>query len=330
MNYLSRREFVGLSGIVLASAALSAGLAAASESPLLVYFASASKEAASRWIGFLENGLKEQGYTEGQNYRLVGRFAEFHVERLPALAEEAVRLAPVIIVAGAVDTAVAAHRATSTIPIVSGALANAIDLGLAASYAHPGGNVTGITPYVDGLPAKQMEFARELIPGATEMGLIGNVNDPKAVPQRDELMAVAQKLGVTVLAPKVEAPGDLSGAIQSLKNAGVAVVIVLQTTMLLGQRKLLAQLFAETRLPAVYGYREHVDEGGLASYGVDLSWCWRHIGSYVSKILHGAKPAELPIEFPPRLQMVINLRHARDLGLTISTTLLARADEVIE
>lgn len=330
MNYLNRREFIGLSSIALASAAFSAGSAAASKPPLLVYFASATKDAASRWIGFLESGLKEQGYTEGQNYELVGRFAEFQVERLPALAEEAVRLAPTVIVAGAVDTAVAARRVTSTIPIVSGALADAIDLGLAASYAHPGGNVTGITPYVDGLPAKQMEFAREIVPGAAKIGLIGNVNDPKAVPQRDELMAAAQKLGVTVVAPKVEAPGDLSGAVQALKNAGAAVVIVLQTTMLLGQRKQLALLFAETHLPAVYGYREHVDEGGLASYGVDLSWCWRHVANYVQKILQGAKPAELPIEFPPKLQMVINLKRAKELGLTIPPTLLARADEVIE
>jgi putative ABC transport system substrate-binding protein len=330
MNYPRRREFIALSGVAVATAAFSTGSAAASEPPLLVYFASATKDAASRWIGFLQDGLKEQGYTEGENYKLVGRFAEFEVARLPSLAEEAVRLAPSIIVAGAVDTAVAARRATSTIPIISGALADAIDLGLAASYAHPGGNVTGITPYVDGLPAKQMEFAREIVPDAAKIGLVGNVNDPKAIPQRDELIAAAQKLGVTVIAPKVDTPSDLSAAVQGLKNAGVAIVIVLQTTMLLGQRKQLAQLFAEAELPAVYGYREHVDEGGLASYGVDLSWCWRHVASYVRKILHGAKPAELPIEFPPRLQMVINVKRAKELGLSVPPTLLARADEVIE
>ena len=328
MNRIERRDFIALLG-ALGSAAFSRS-AGANESPLLVWFASATKSAASRWIGFLEEGLKNQNYIEGRDYRLVGRFADFHVERLPAVAQEVVRLAPAIIVAGAVDTALAARRVTSTIPIVSGALADAIDLGLAASYSRPGGNVTGITPYVDGLPAKQMEFAREVVPGAMKIGLLGNTNDPKAAPQRDELMAAAQKIGVAMVAPKVEAPNDLDDAVQTLKKEGVSVVIVLQTTMLLGQRQRLAKLFAENKIPAVYGYREHVDEGGLASYGVDLAWCWQHVAHYVRKILNGAHPGELPIEFPPKLVMVINLKTAKELGLNISPLLLARADEIIE
>jgi putative ABC transport system substrate-binding protein len=281
-------------------------------------------------MSFFEEGMKEQGYTEGQNYRLLGRFADFHVDRLPVVAEEVVQLRPAIIVAGAVDTAVAARRVSSTIPIVSGALADAINLRLAVSYTRPGGNVTGVTPYVEGLPAKQMEFAREIIPGAAKIGLIGNVNDPKAVPQRDELVAAARKLGVVMTIPKIESPDDLSGAIEALKRERVDIVIILQTTMLLGQRQRLAKLFAESRLPTVYGYREHVDEGGLASYGVNLAWCWRHVAIYVRKILEGANPGDLPIEFPPRLQMVINLKRAKDLGLVIAPSLLARADEIIE
>jgi ABC-type uncharacterized transport system substrate-binding protein len=143
MKGIERRDFIALLG-ALGSAAFSSS-AGASELPLLVWFASATKSAASRWTGFLEEGLKNQNYIEGRDYLLVGRFADFHVERLPAVAQEVVRLAPAIIVAGAVDTALAARRVTSTIPIVSGALADAIGLGLAASYSRPGGNVTGIT-----------------------------------------------------------------------------------------------------------------------------------------------------------------------------------------
>lgn len=248
----------------------------------------------------------------------------------PSVAAEVVSLKPAVILAGAVDTAVAAKQKTATIPIVSGALADAVHLGLVASYARPGGNVTGITPYVGDLPAKQMEVARELIPGADKIGLIGNMNDPKAPPQRDELQQAAQKLGVKVVVPEVNVPDDLSKAVNSLASEGVRVVIVLQTTMLLAQRKEIAKLLSVSRLPAVFGYREHVDEGSLLNYGVDLGWCWRHAATYVHKILKGAAPGDLPVKFPPRLQMVANMKTAHDLGITIPPVLLARADEVIE
>src|SRR5262249_44029567 len=162
---------------------------------------------------------------------------------------------------------------TSTIPIVSGFLADAVHLGLVASFAHPGGNVTGITPYVEGLPAKQMEFAREIVPGANKVGLLGNMNDPKARPQRYELEDTARSLEVNIVAPQIQIPEDLAGAVETLARERVDVVIVLQSTMLLSERRQIAALMAAKRLPAVYGYREHVDEGGLISYGIDIRWC---------------------------------------------------------
>jgi putative ABC transport system substrate-binding protein len=175
-----------------------------------------------------------------------------------------------------------------------------------------------------------MEFARAIVSGARKVGLLGNLNDPKAVPQQEELDAAGRSLEVEVIVPQVSSPEDLAGAVETFARDRVDVVIVLQTTMMLGQRKRIAELMAANHLPAVYGYREHVDEGGLISYGVDLSWCWRHVATYVDKILKGTNPGDLPLEFPPRVQLVVNLTTAKALGIIIPPLLLARADEVIE
>jgi putative tryptophan/tyrosine transport system substrate-binding protein len=327
---MRRRELLVLLSGAVASWPVVVSAQVAGGRPLIVWFGSATRSAATRWMGFFQEGLKELGYIEGQDYELVDRYAEYQVDRLPAVAAEVVALKPTVIVAGAVDTAVAARKITSTIPIVSGALADAQHLGLIDSYSRPGGNVTGITPYIANLPAKQMELACEVVPGARKVGLIGNVNDPKAPPQRDELEGVAKKLGITVLTPKVDTPDDLSDAVGTLAKEHVDVVIVLETTMLLAQRREIALLLAANRLPAVYGYRDHADSGGLISYGVDLSWCWRRVATYVVKILSGAAPGDLPVEFPPKLQMVVNLSTAKALGLTIPQSIVGRADEVIE
>lgn len=298
--------------------------------PLVAWFGSSSLSTASRYIGYLKEGLDEVGYREGRDFDFLSRFAEYKLERLPVIAAEIINLGPTVIVVGATDTAVAAKRATSTIPIVCGALADPIELGLIASYAHPAGNVTGVMPYVDGLPAKQMELAREMVRGATKIGVLGNLNDPKAPPQQRELENAAQLLGIELITPEVNSPEDLAGAVASLVRAAPNVVIVLQTVMLLNQRSRVAELLSANRLAAVYGYREHVDGGGLISYGVDLRWCFHRAGSAVHKILNGAKPAELPVEFPTKLQLVINLKTAKELGIEMPRSLLARADEVIE
>jgi putative tryptophan/tyrosine transport system substrate-binding protein len=328
--YMRRREFITVLGGAAATWPLASRGQARSGRPLIVFFGSAYLANASGFIGALRDGLNELGYIEGRNIELVTRFAENQMERLPALAEEVVSLKPAVIVAGASDTALAAKRATSTIPIVTGALADAEHLGLVASYAHPGGNVTGIMPYVDGLPSKQIELAREVVPGLSKVGLLGNKNDAKVVHQLDELQDVARTLGLTAVVPEINNPEDVNVAINTLAKDRVDVVIVLQSAMLLSLRKQMAASMAANRLPAVYGYRQHVDAGGLISYGVDLLWCYHRAAYYVDKILNGAAPRDLPVEFPTKLQMVINLGTSKALGLTVPPTLLARADEVIE
>jgi putative tryptophan/tyrosine transport system substrate-binding protein len=274
--------------------------------------------------------MRELGYSESRNFDFVFRFADGYIEQLPTLAEEVVGLHPAVILAAASGPAVAAKKATATIPIVTPALADAVHLGLIASEARPGGNVTGIAPYVAGLPAKQMELAREVVPGAAQIGVLANSSDPKAPPQLQELEAAGQELGVKVAVADVRAPDGLDSAFQVLAEQRVDVLIVLQTSMLLTERRRIADLAAATRLPTIYGYREHVDDGGLISYGVDLRGCFRRGAYYVQKILSGVAPGDLPVEFPTKLELVINLKTAKALGIDVPPTLLARADEVIE
>jgi putative ABC transport system substrate-binding protein len=327
---MRRREFIILLGGSAVILPFAARAQAPSSRPLVAYFAGGTQWNASRFIGFLKEGLRDLGYVEGRNIDLIFRYGDGRAERYPAIAEELVGLKPAVIVAGAVDTAVAVKKVTRTIPIVSAALADAEHLGLVASYARPGGNVSGITPYIAGLPAKQIELAREVVPGAAKIGLLGNMNDPKAVPQRQELEDAGRALGVKFVVPEVRSPEDLPGAIQAMAADRVDVIIVLQTTMLLSERRQISPLIAAARLPAVYGYREHVEEGGLISYGVDLRWCFRHIATYVDKILKGEAPGDLPVEFPTKVEMVVNLKTAKALGLTLPAVIFVRADEVIE
>jgi putative ABC transport system substrate-binding protein len=274
-------------------------------------------------------GMHDAGYEEGKHFEMLSRYSEGYQDRLPALAEEIVQLKPSVILATAVVGAVAAKKATSTIPIVSPALADAVELGLVANRAHPGGNVTGIEPYVPGLPAKQMEFARELVPGASRVGLLSSSKDQKAPPQVKELEAAGRALELKIVTADASVPEEIDGALQSLSTQA-DVVIVIQTSMFLSQSQRIATSALARRLPTVYGYREHVVAGGLISYGVDLRWCFHRGAYFVDKILKGAKPADLPIEFPTKMVLSINLKTAKALGINVPPALLGLADEVIE
>ena len=302
----------------------------AQQRPLVAWLSGGARAASLGFVDAFLQGMRQLGYVESRNFDVVYRYADGYAERLPALAEELVRLKPNVILAAATGQAVAAKNATATIPIVTPALADAVHLRLIASEARPGGNVTGITPYISGLPAKQMELAREVVPGARKIGVLNDINDPKAPPQWEELQAAGQELGVIVTAAEVRSPDDLVNAIQRLRDERPDAVIVLQTSMLLSERQKIAAIAAASRLPMIYGYREHVVDGGLISYGVDLRDCFRRSAVYVDKILKGTEPGDLPVEFPTKLELVINLKTVKALGLELPPTLLARADEVIE
>jgi len=325
-----RRDFVALCGGLVLLSPFTAHGQGSSGRPLVGYLAGGKRAVVADLVGAFQQGMRELGWSEGSNIDIVYRFAEARPDRLPALAEELVRLKPAVILAGAVDTAVAMRELTTTIPIVSPALADAVHLGLIESLARPGHNVTGLTPYLPNLPSKQLELAREIVPGAIKVGVIGNMNDPKARPQREEVEATGETLAVKVVAADVEKPEDISGAIQRLVSEGVQALVVLQTTMLLSERSQIAAAVAASRLPAVYGYRQHIIDGGLLSYGVDLRWCFFRAATFVHKILNGMPAADLPVEFPTKVEMVVNLKVAKALGVKIPSIVLARADEVIE
>jgi putative ABC transport system substrate-binding protein len=298
--------------------------------PLIAWLSLGAQKTSWAFVESFLQGMREYGYVEGRQFDITYRFADGYIDRLPASAEELVRINPSVILAAASGPAVAAKKATATIPIVTPALADAVHLGLIASDARPGGNVTGISPYVAGLPAKQMELARDVVPGASRIGVLANLSDPKAPPQWEELEAAGRKLGLNVGVADANAPDELDGTVQALAERRIEVMIVLQTSMLLSERRRIAALVAAARLPAIYGYREHVDDGGLISYGVDLRACFSRGAYYVHKILTGVAPGDLPVEFPTKLELVINLKTAQALGITLAPTLIARADEVIE
>src|SRR5258706_5475752 len=330
---MRRRDFITLVGgaalpkLILVRSARAEG---SSKRPLVVWFGAYPLPPVPTFFNAFVKGMQDQGYVEGRDYDLVWRSAEGVLDRLPTILEEVIQLKPNVILAPSTLEAVAAHRATTTIPIVCGALADAVQLGLIASEARPGGNVTGIEPYVAGLPAKQIELAREIMPGASTVGLLTNSEDPKGPPQTPELEAAGQAAGLKIVAAEANRPEDIEDALRELANKHVDVVIVLQTSLLISNSPQIAASALAMRLPTVYGYREHVLAGGLISYGVDLRWCFSRSAYFVDKILRGTPPGDLPIEFPTQFPLTVNIKTAKQLRLTIPPTLLARADEVIE
>jgi ABC-type uncharacterized transport system substrate-binding protein len=329
---MKRREFITLLGG--AAVAWPRGVLAQGtpQRPLvaLLWWASHNVEPGKTYLQEFLTGMRELGYIEGRDFVMVNQGADGKVERLPTVAAELVERKPRLIVASATVQALAAKKATSTIPIVVPVLADPISLGLIESDRRPGGNVTGIAPYVNGLPAKQLELAREIVPGATRIGLLDDVTDPKAHPQRQEIEAAGQALKVRIVTAATRTGDDIERAYKAMATERVEVVIVEQSNMLLNARRQIAEAAAATKLPTVYGYREHILAGGLISYGVNLKSCFRHAAYYVDKIFKGAEPADLPVEFPTRVELIINLNAAKALGIDVPAMLLARADEVIE
>jgi putative tryptophan/tyrosine transport system substrate-binding protein len=323
---LKRREFIaGAGGVVAWPATLFAQGAA--RRPLIAYLAVASREASAQMVDAFLQGLRELGKRDGYDFDIAYRFADGDEAKLPRLAEELVRLKPDVLYS---INARVAKLATTTIPIVSPVLNDPVRFGLVASYAHPGGNVNGIMSTVDDLPGKQVELARELIPGLIKLGMLINVSSPVSATQRPSIETAAQALNVILLPVEVRAPDDLDPAFQASAREKAEALVVLQDTMFFSYRQRIAALAIAAKLPAIFGFRDHVDAGGLISYGVNLRANHRRAAAYVVEILKGAKPSELPVEFPTHLELIINLKTAKALGLTVPPTLLARADEVIE
>jgi putative ABC transport system substrate-binding protein len=280
--------------------------------------------------------MRELGYAEGRTVTFEARSADGNLDRLAGFAAELVRLQVDVMVVGASSAARAARQATAAIPIVM-ASGNPLEGGYVASLARPGGNVTGVTSLSMSLSAKRLELARELVPGASRFVLLTHVFEdyfPRPGGVTDlmvqETRAAAQALGIRADAVGVRVPGELDGAFAVIARGGRAVLLVFPSGPTFGERQRLAELALKHRLPAVYDAREYVEAGGLIAYGPNRLELFRRAAVYVDKILKGAKPADLPVEQPTKFELVINLKAAKALGLTIPPSVLARADEIIE
>ena len=279
-------------------------------------------------------GLRDLGYVEGRNVVIEYRFAEGKFERFPALAAELVALKVDVIVASTDPAALAAKQATKTIPIVfaSGA-SDPVTSALVTSLARPGGNVTGVTGLGPELVAKVLEHLKQAVPGISRVAVLWHSGGLGERTQKDmlkEAEVAARALGVRLQFVEARGPADIDRAFADMTRARAGALTVLPSSMFNGERRRLVDLAAKNRLPAVYSWREFVDAGGLMSYGPNLVDLYRRPATYVDKILKGAKPGDLPVEQSSKFELVINLKTAKALGLTIPQSVLLRADHVIE
>jgi putative ABC transport system substrate-binding protein len=276
------------------------------------------------------DGLRNLGYVESKDFRVAYRYGEGHYDRMPRLAEELIELKPdLILAAGGTPSVLAAKAISSTIPIVCPILSNPVGLGLAESDARPGGNVTGLSIFVAGLAAKQLELAHDMLPAIKRFGLLSNIANPAMVPEELEAESSAPKLGISIIKVAVRQPDELHSAFKEFLSEKCEAVVVLPDGMFFGERNQLASLANAARLPDIYAFRQHVEAGGMISYGVDVRNNFRRAASYVDKIWKGAPPGELPVEFPTKLELVINLKTAKVISLDLPPALLARASRFI-
>jgi putative ABC transport system substrate-binding protein len=274
--------------------------------------------------------MRERGYVESQNVKIEWRFADGKIERLPDLAAELVRSRVDVIVVWSTDGAIAAKRATVTIPIVMGSGSDAVAAGLVSSLARPGGNVTGLSGLHPEVSRKWPELLRETMPTLSRVGVIFNSGDRADVLAVEGIRATSGALNLRLLPLEAGTPSELKAAFEKLRNQRVEAIIVTSGPTNFSNQAHIFELAAASRLPALYGTSDFARAGGLLSYGLDFLDNARKAAEYVDKILRGAKPADLPVEQPTKLELVINLKTAKALGLTIPQSVLLRADHVIE
>jgi putative ABC transport system substrate-binding protein len=327
---MDRRAFLGVIAGGLLAAPLAAEAQQAAKVPLIGTLDYGAPDAARLewWTAFRET-LRQMGYEEGRSIAFEARWAEGRVDRLPALAAELVRLQVNVIVTGGGETARAAKQATATIPIVMATGSDPVRLGVVSSLAQPGGNVTGVTSLSSELIAKRLQLLRELLPKVSRVAILSDETLNSRTSVRDTEVG-ARTLHIEIRPVGVRDPKQLEQAIAGAHRERAAALIVIASPSLFIARGHIADLALKHRLPTVLGGREYAEAGGLLSYAVSYPGLFRRAALYVDKILKGAKPADLPIEQPTKFELVINLKTAKALGLTIPPSLLQRADQVIE
>jgi putative ABC transport system substrate-binding protein len=282
-------------------------------------------------LTFIQKGLIEGGYFEGRNLAIIHRSADGRFDRLSALAADLIdRKVSAILAVGGPVPARAAKAATTTVPIVFAYGGDPVADGLVASLNRPSGNVTGITFIGTALTTKKLELVREIRPGVTDIGLLVNPSGTLAETQIKDVREAVQGLGLRLHIANVSSQGEMDAAVGAISQLKVGAVLVGTDPIFAIYRDQLVALAARYKIPAIYNLREYCASGGLMSYGASLANTWSQAGIYVTRILKGEKPADLPVMQPTKFELVINLKTAKSLGLTVPTSLLARADEVIE
>ena len=300
------------------------------KTPRIGFLSAVSPSIISARVEAFRQGLRELGYVEGKNIFIEWRFAEGKLDRLPALAAELVRLKVDIIITGGSGGTLPAHEATSTIPIVMTQDPDPVDNGFVASLARPGGNITGLSTLVPEISGKRLELLNEIVPKLSRVAVLGVSNEPGNAQAVKEVELAAAAFGVKVQFVDILASKDIEAAFRAATKGHADTLLVLQGPVFVNERKQLADLAVKNRLPVVYGRSDFVEAGGLMSYGVNLPDLDRRAATYVDKILKGAKPADLPVEQPKKFEFIINLKAAKQIGLTIPPNVLARADRVIK
>jgi len=324
---MDRRRFLGLiaGGLLGAPLQVRAQPATKTYRVGILETVPASRNAAN--LDALRKGLRELGYVEGQNLVIEYRSADGRAERFPELASELVRLKVDLIVTRGTPAAKAANNATETIPVLMAAMRPLV---VAASLAHPGGNVTGMTTFSTELTGKRLELLKEMVPRLSRVALLHNMGNPAAPPEWEETKAAARSLGLQAELLDVRNVGDLGRAYEMAVRQRVDALVIGADGLTLMHQQTIVDSVARMRLPATYPAREFVESGGLMAYGVNYPDLYFRFASFIDKILKGAKPGELPVEQPTKFVLSINIKTAKALGLAIPQSLLLRADEVIQ
>ena len=324
----------GLSSILIAVTLLTVVVIAEAQQPKKVsrlgFLSAVSPSTISARTEAFKQGLRELGYVEGTNIAIEWRYAEGKVHRLSELAAELVRLRVDIIVSGGPTVTRPAKEATSMIPIVMALDDDPVGSGFVASLARPGGNITGLSTLAPEISGKQLELLKEIVPKLTRVAVIGNSTRAGTAQMLKETELAAEALKVQLQYLDVLAPKDIESAFRASSKGRADAVLVLTSPVFLSQRTQTAELAVKSRLPAIYSWPENVEDGGLMTYSVSITDLYRRAATYVDKILKGTKPADLPVEQPKKFEFIINLKAAKQIGLTIPPNVLARADRVIK
>jgi len=326
---MKRRAFItGLAGAAIAT--LRAAHAQQPTVPVIGYLSAATSGSITPALAAFRQGLAQTGYAEGRNVDILFRWAEFRYDRLPSLAADLVgRRVDVIVATAGAGSALAAKAATSSIPIVFQIGSDPVALGLVVSLSRPGGNVTGATFLTEPLVAKRLELLHEAVPAAATVAYLVNPNTPDDG-RVTSVEAAARILGLRLVILTAASPDEIEAAFATVDRQQIDALLVDSDALFNGQREQLAALAARAAVPAIYHVRETVEAGGLMSYGASPADAYRLAGVYAGRILKGEKPADLPVQQSAKVELVINLKAAKALGLTFPLTLLGRADEVIE